>query len=105
MRNIAFVAAALLVLSYPANATEHEVRQKDNAFSTGDLKIKVGDAISFRNDDPYQHDLFSASDAQPFELGSYAGGQAKSVIFRKEGHVEVQCLIHPDMKMTVDVAK
>ncbi len=107
MRNIALVTAAAVVmlLSYPVNATEHEVKQKDNAFSTSNLKIKVGDAISFRNDDPHLHDVFSASDAQMFELGPYTEGQAKSVTFKKEGHVEVECAMHPGMKMTVDVAK
>jgi plastocyanin len=106
MRNIALMsAAALFAVSVAANATDHEVKQKGNAFSTSSLKIKVGDAISFRNDDPHFHNVFSLSDAQSFDLGSYPQGQAKSVTFNKEGKVEVECAIHPAMKMTVDVAK
>ena len=106
MRNIALmVGAGLVVLTLSANANEVEVKQKGNAFSTNNVKIKVGDAISFRNDDPHFHNVFSLSDAQSFDLGSYPQGQAKSVTFKKEGEVEVECAIHPAMKMTVDVAK
>ena len=106
MRKIAVIAAtALISFSASVNATEHEVKQKDNVFSRAVLMIKVGDAVSFRNDDPHYHDIFSSSDAQLFELGSYPQGQAKSVTFKKEGKVDVECAIHPGMKMTVDVAK
>jgi plastocyanin len=106
MRKIALVAAAALIsFSLSVNAAEHEVKQKGNAFSTSSLKIKVGDAVSFRNDDPHFHNVFSLSDAQTFDLGSYPQGQAKSVTFKKEGKVDVECAIHPGMKMSVDVAK
>jgi plastocyanin len=106
MRKIASIAmVALISLSCSATAAEHEVKQKGNAFSMSSLKIKVGDAVNFRNDDPHFHDVFSLSDVQTFDLGSYAQGQAKSVTFKKEGKVDVECAIHPGMKMTVDVAK
>ena len=102
---IAAAAAALVSLSVPAAAAEHEVKQKGNTFSTSNVKIKVGDAVSFKNEDPHFHNVFSLSDAQSFDLGSYAQGQAKAVTFKKEGKVEVECAIHPAMKMTVDVTK
>src|SRR5215210_2511570 len=103
MRNIALiVTAALISFSFSANAAEHQVKQKGNAFSTPSLKIKVGDAVSFKNDDPHFHNVFSLSDTQRFELGSYPQGQAKSVTFKKEGNVDVECAMHPGMKMTVD---
>ena len=106
MRKLVLTAtAALISLTFSAHAAEHEVKQKDNAFSRSSLKIKVGDAVSFRNDDPHFHNLFSLSDAQAFDLGSYPQGQAKSVTFKKDGKVDVECAIHPGMKMTVDVAK
>jgi plastocyanin len=38
-----------------------------------------------------------------FDLGSYPQGQSKSVTFDKAGKVEVECAIHPQMKMTVEV--
>ncbi len=86
-------------------AEEHLVSQKNKAFSASRLKVKVGDTVTFRNDDAFFHNVFSLSDAQPFDLGSYPQGQSKKVTFRKEGIVDVECAIHPEMKLTVEVAK
>jgi plastocyanin len=43
------------------------------------------------------------SDAKLFDLGSYPQGQSKPVTFDKPGTVEVECAIHPQMKITVEV--
>jgi plastocyanin len=102
-------ASILLVLSSTIAATEDfTVEQKDKNFvykgaKTETLKVKVGDVIQFKNMDPYFHNVFSLSDAKMFDLGSYPQGQSKSVTFDKSGKVEVECAIHPQMKMTVEV--
>jgi plastocyanin len=88
-----------------AASSEHVVSQKNKAFSTKLLKVKVGDAVNFRNDDPFFHNIFSLSDTQSFDLGSYPQGQSRKTTFTKEGRVEVECAIHPDMKMVVQVEK
>jgi len=64
----------------------------------------VGDSINFRNEDPYFHNVFSLSDAKTFDLGSYPQGQSKKVTFDKPGTVEVECAIHPNMKLVVEVS-
>src|SRR5690349_8869655 len=84
------------------------VEQKDKTFvykgaKATTLKIKVGTTIEFRNLDPYFHNVFSLSEAKLFDLGSYPQGQSRSVTFDKPGKVEVECAIHPLMKMTVEV--
>ena len=86
-------------------AGEVLIDQKDKQFSKKALKIKVGDAIEFRNSDPFAHNIFSLSDTKSFDLGSYAQGQSKKVVFDKPGKVEVECSIHPGMQMTVEVEK
>jgi plastocyanin len=98
-------ALALIVVTGLANAGEIEVLQKAKAFSIQQLKIKVGDSISFKNADAYNHNVFSLSDAKSFDLGSYPEGQAKKVTFDKAGIVEVECAIHPQMKLNVEVTK
>ena len=102
---VIYGAFALVSLTYPAAAAEYEVLQKGSAFSVKTLKVKVGDAVSFKNEDPYFHNVFSLSDVQSFDLGSYPQGQVKKVTFSKEGKVEVECAIHPAMKMVVETAK
>ena len=101
---IMIAAAALLATGF-VHAAEYDVNQKENKFSTKALHLKAGDSINFRNDDPHFHNVFSLSDTQSFDLGSYPKGQSRKVTFAKEGTVEVECAIHPDMKLKVEVAK
>lgn len=86
-----------------AQAAEVEVVQKDKKFSQTKLTVKVGDSVKFKNDDPFAHNVFSLSDTKSFDLGSYPKGQAKAVSFDKPGKVEIECAIHPSMKMTIEV--
>jgi plastocyanin len=95
--------AALLAAGPCALAAEHVVAQKDKAFGTKTLAIKVGDSVAFRNDDSFSHNIFSLTDAMPFDLGTYGGGQSKSVTFAKAGKFEIECAIHPDMRMLINV--
>jgi plastocyanin len=94
----------VLGFALPAGAAEHVVPQKDKAFSLATLNVKVGDKVSFRNDDGYAHNVFSLTDAMPFDLGAYAQGQTRSVTFTKAGKFEIECAIHPDMRMLINVA-
>jgi plastocyanin len=105
-----FVLAALLLTGISIARAEEEfvIDQKDKTFLYKDdkietLKIKVGDTVRFRNMDPYFHNVFSLSDAQIFDLGSYPRGQSKAVKFLKPGKVLVECAIHPQMHMVVEV--
>ena len=101
----AILAAALLAAAGAGHAADHLVTQQGNQFSTRELRVKAGDTVSFRNDDPHFHNIFSLSDTQPFDLGSFRGGESRKVTFAKEGEVDVECAIHPNMKMTIKVAK
>jgi plastocyanin len=92
-------------LAAPAFAADHQVTQSAKAFSTKSLKAKVGDTVSFRNDDAFVHNIFSLSDTQTFDLGTFAKGETRKVKLEKEGTVEVECAVHPEMKLTVEVAK
>ena len=94
-----------VLLTAPAFASDHQVTQSAKAFSTTALKAKVGDTVSFRNDDAFVHNIFSLSDTQTFDLGTFAKGETRQVKLDKEGKVEVECAVHPEMKMTVEVSK
>jgi plastocyanin len=98
------IAAAALASAGALASQEHLVSQKDKAFSTKKLDIKVGDKVAFRNDDGFSHNIFSLTDAMPFDLGTYGSGQMKTVTFGKAGKFEIECAIHPDMRMVVNVA-
>ena len=104
MRSL-IIGAALAALAAPAYSAEHTVGQKNNAFTVSSLKAKVGDEVSFKNEDAVSHNVFSLSDAASFDLGSYGQGQSKKVKLDKPGKIEVECAIHPSMKMTIEASK
>lgn len=99
------VFAGFTGLLASAHAKEYEVVQKNKQFSQKKLAIKVGDIVSFKNEDNVSHNVFSLSEPKTFDLGSYPQGQTKKVTFDRPGTVEVECAIHPDMLMTVEVEK
>ncbi|HVK54772.1 MAG TPA: plastocyanin/azurin family copper-binding protein [Burkholderiales bacterium] len=107
MHKILLLALGLLLpfSTSSALAAEHVVGQKDKAFTVSKLKIKVGDVVVFKNDDPFFHNIFSLSEGQFFDLGSSREGSEKKVTFKKVGIVEVECAIHPAMKMVIEVTK
>lgn len=106
MTSIRFATAALALLAAgPLAAAEHTVSQKGKSFTTQELKIRIGDKVAFRNDDPFVHNVFSLTDPTSFDLGTYGSGASKSQLFDKEGRFEIECAIHPEMKMLVVVTK
>ncbi len=96
-------AAGALLFVGVTNAAEHEVIQKNKAFSVEELTIKAGDTVKFTNQDSFFHNVFSLSDLKTFDLGSYPKGEFKSITFDKSGEVEVECAIHPSMLITINV--
>lgn len=99
------IALTALLSSAPqlALANEHEVGQKNKAFTVKALTIKQGDTVSFPNFDSFFHNVYSLSDAKSFDLGSYKQGETKKLKFDEKGVIEVECAIHPKMQMTITV--
>lgn len=101
--SLTITVGALALSAGMANAAEHVVTQKNKAFSVKKLKAKVGDTIKFTNDDSFAHNVFSLSPSKSFDTGSFGGGQSKSITLDKPGKVEVECAVHPDMQLLVEV--
>jgi len=98
----------LSLVSLSLNAAEYTVGQHEKQFvKDGKLiekmTINVGDAVHFKNQDTWFHNVFSLSDIKTFDLGSYPKGESKSVVFDKPGLAEVECAIHPEMFMEIEV--
>ncbi len=98
-------AVSSLVIAADEEPATYIVDQKDKQFSMSYVKLRVGGSIDFRNSDPWMHNVFSLSEVQSFDLGSYPKPQAKRVVFDKVGKVDVECAIHPQMHMVVEVVK
>lgn len=98
----------LLLTPVMAQAAEFTVTQTEKTFKmkgakVEKLEIKAGDTIKFLNEDPWFHNIFSLSELKTFDLGSYPQGQSKSVTFEKAGSAEVECAIHPQMLLKLEV--
>ena len=103
MNKYVVVMSVVLLAGGPALAEDFEVGQKNKQFTTETLKIKVGDSVKFTNQDPFFHNVFSLSELKTFDLGSYPKGKFRKVKFDEPGTVDVECAIHPNMRMVVEV--
>lgn len=100
---ITFCTFALVSIGQLALAAEHEVGQLNKDFTVSELTIAQGDTVKFINRDPFFHNVFSLSNEMFFDLGSYPQDEFKEVVFDTKGAIEVECAIHPNMKMVVNV--
>src|SRR5271156_6630954 len=89
----------------PLLAADHVVTQQDRHFSQTEITVKVGDTISFKNDDEVTHNVFSTTPGMEFDLHRQAPGASSTIPFNKAGDAEVDCSIHPRMKLLVHVTK
>ncbi len=85
------------------NAEVFEVGQLDKKFTVTKLVIKKGDTVRFVNNDPFFHNVFSLSDIKLFDLGSYPQNEHRDVVFDQAGSADVECALHPNMTLTVEV--
>jgi plastocyanin len=59
--------------------------------------VPVGSTVNFPNQDPFNHNVFSLSDPNSFDLGLYGQREAHDKRFTRPGLVRVYCNIHPRM--------
>lgn len=81
----------------PAQPAKARLEQKDKSFRPGVLAVPVGSTVEFPNTDPIFHNVFSLSTPEPFDLGLYRAGSAKTRTFAQPGYYWVFCNIHPQM--------
>lgn len=80
------------------------MEQQNRRFTPEMLVIQAGSKVSFPNEDPIFHNVFSLSGAKSFDLGNYPRGDTRMVTFTKPGIVFVNCHLHPNMSATIVVA-
>lgn len=85
----------------PPIAASATMVQKNKAFVPGVLAITQGQSVEFPNSDVIQHNVFSVSPAQSFDLGLAGPRESPRVKFGRTGMVDVHCNIHPEMAGTI----
>lgn len=77
---------------------------QDKQYQTRYSTINTGDEVVFVNKDNIQHNVFSSSGSNAFDLGTYGAGLKRGVTLTEPGIVKVYCNIHADMATFVAVA-
>lgn len=85
----------------PASTFTMTTRSKE--FLPHVMAVPAGSTISFPNEDPIAHNLFSLTPGNTFDLGLYRRGAGKKHKFDTPGAVNVYCNVHPNMSAVVHV--
>jgi cytochrome c peroxidase len=97
-------AAGLLIGISTAAIAATTISQKDKTFSQESVTVRAGEKIKFVNDDDVTHNLTLRTPAGKMRPGiQEKPGEATEFAFDEVGNYEVRCLIHPKMKMSVEV--
>lgn len=93
------------IVGFPETAETTKVAatisQKGRKFVPDLVAVTVGQSVSFPNNDPFLHNVFSQSTARKFDLGSFKKGDTKEKSFPNPGVIDVYCNIHPEMAATI----
>jgi plastocyanin len=84
-------------------AMKASIAQKDEQFVPHVVAVTTGSSVSFPNDDPFFHNVFSLSRGANFDLGRFPPGASRAKVFTHAGIVKVFCHIHSQMSAVVRV--
>ncbi len=85
----------------PARELEAEIAMHDKTYTPHVRVVPAGSTVSFSNQDPFRHNVFSNSSAGPFDLGLTPRGKASTNGFRRPGVYAIYCNIHSRMSAFV----
>jgi plastocyanin len=86
-----------------AKPGRYTIYTQGKAFDPPLLVIPQGSTVSFPNNDPVRHNVFSATPGSSFDLGFYGEGEAREHVFDQPGLVVVNCNVHHVMQAQVMV--
>lgn len=92
----------LTVSSVQAEAARYVVEIKNMAFGPPPAHLMVGDVLQWKNSDIFRHSATAAGGAFDLDLEPGAHGD---VTLKKAGTLAVHCRYHPNMTLTLTVAK
>lgn len=100
------LTVVVMMFGFAASAKTVTVSQKDKKFDKNEVVVDVGDTVDFKNEEKdLTHNVYSLGPKNAFELKTQEPGSSSPVVFNEEGETEVECAIHPTMKLKVKVKK
>jgi len=100
-RNVVPAAGSVVWVPEPGPGERAEptptLASRSKRFEPRILVVQAGTTVTFPNEDPIYHNVFSPSGNDAFDLGLYRNGASKSKTFTTPGLVRIYCNIHPQM--------
>ena len=81
------------------------ISQKDRRFTPGAVVLKAGESLSILNDDTRVHNVRLDGPGKSFNSDAQNPGDTVTIGFDQPGHYDIICGIHPEMRLSVDVAR
>lgn len=99
---LAAIAAAGAAAALPARAADTAVSIKGMKFNPAEISVKVGDTVTFTNEDSAPHT--GTADDKSFDTGRLRNGQSATITLTAAGDFPFHCAVHPSMKGIIRVA-
>ena len=80
-----------------------DITTEHRTFSPHVTVVPVGSTVRFPNRDGFNHNVFSLTEGDQFDLGLYDRGEGKTTVFATAGIVNVFCNVHSTMSAIVVV--
>jgi plastocyanin len=84
-----------------AQRPRQRMDQRGKRFIPHVVAVQRGSEVDFPNNDPFFHNVFSLYNGKRFDLGLYASGESRPVLFNRPGVSHIFCNIHPQMSAVV----
>ena len=78
------------------------IKMQNIAFDPKDVTVKVGQKVTWTNDDSVPHNVTATSGAS-FKSSTFGQGGTYSFTPKKAGTIQYVCTIHPGMEATLTV--
>lgn len=82
-------------------AESHTINMVNSAFDPQVLQARVGDEVTWVNQDPIPHNVTGG----PLDSGMMMGGASFTTVLTEAGTIEYDCTLHPGMTGTLEVAE
>jgi plastocyanin len=84
-----------------AGPTDVQIAMQSKQFLPRVRVVTAGSRVTFPNQDPFRHNVFSNMPGGTFDLGLYPRGAARATSFRRAGVYPIFCNIHSRMSAFV----
>lgn len=98
-----FFPAGIVLNAYASSDDAITISQKNRTYAPEAITIRAGESIRIINDDIFLHHAFVDNERMEYDSGPIEEGEARKISFPEKGEFNVECAIHPKMKLTVTV--